>query len=242
MPPSALRAHGLPAQLDAVLLDAGGVLLDLDYEYLRRIIGVRGPQVEVAELARAEGRARAAIESLVRAGGRVGEAWREYFRIVLSEVHVPVAAHDGVIDALWDAHQRVGLWTVAISGALQAVTELKRLGFRLGVVSNAEGRVEKDLDSAGFAGLFETVVDSFHVGVEKPNPAIFKVALDRLGVRAEHAVFLGDLPAVDVAGARAAGLAALLLDPHDLYPDADAPRLRSIAELPLFLQQAASRP
>jgi putative hydrolase of the HAD superfamily len=227
--------------IEAVLLDAGGVLLDLDYELLRRLIAQHGSQVETIDLARAEARARAAIEALVRAGGRVGQAWREYFRIVLREVRVPAAVHETVIDALWEAHQRAGLWTVAIAGARSAVAELKRAGFRLAVVSNAEGRVAQDLDRAGYTGLFETVVDSFHVGVEKPDPAIFRVALDHLRVRPEHALFLGDLPAVDVAGALAAGIAPLLLDPHDLYPDLDAPRLRSISELPAYLRQAHPR-
>jgi HAD superfamily hydrolase (TIGR01509 family) len=111
------------------------------------------------------------------------------------------------------------------------------MGFRLGVVSNAEGRVERDLESAGFAGLLDTVVDSHLVGVEKPDPRIFGIALERLGASAATAVFLGDVPSIDVAGARAAGIAPLLLDRHDLYAEIDAPRLRSLEELPSWLEE-----
>lgn len=221
--------------VDAVLLDAGGVLLDLDYAFLARALKARRVESSLTDLARAESLARTAIDRRVREGGRTSDAWRDYFRILLHQVGTPAAEIEGIIDLLWEAHQRSGLWTAAIDGAVATVRALKDAGFRLGVVSNAEGRVARDLDSAGYATLFETVVDSHLVGVEKPDPAIFRIALERMGIEPEKALFLGDVPAVDVAGARAAGLTAVLLDRHDLYGDIDAPRLRSITELPAWL-------
>jgi FMN phosphatase YigB (HAD superfamily) len=59
--------------------------------------------------------------------------------------------------------------------------------------------------------------------------------MERMSVAPETAVFLGDVPSVDVAGARAAGLTPILLDRHDLYASIDVPRLRSIAELPQWI-------
>lgn len=221
--------------VETVLLDAGGVLLDLDFRYLRRLLRSRGHDVDEPALARAEGLARAEMDRRVRAGGRGSEAWRDYFRALLAGVRAPVGLHESVIDVLWEAHGRVGLWNSPVDGAPAVVRDLKRRGLRLGVVSNAEGRVERDLCSAGYEGLFEAVVDSHIVGVEKPDPAIFRIAVERMGVRAESCVFVGDVPAIDVAGARAAGIAPVLLDRFDLYPEADAPRLRSLAELPAWL-------
>ena len=157
--------------------------------------------------------------------------WRDYFHFILGHVAVPVDDQPPIIDSLWEAHQKFGLWTVAIEDAVETVRHLKQAGYRIGVVSNAEGRVADDLDGAGFKGMFETVVDSYHVGVEKPDPRIFKIAMERMGVRPETTVYVGDVPAVDVAGARAADLAPLLIDRHDLYADADVPRLKSIREL-----------
>lgn len=218
-----------------VLLDAGGVLLDLDYAFIRRLLEARHVATSIDALSVSESVARTAIDSRVREGGRTSEAWRDYFRILLTRVGTPPEGTEEVIDTLAEAHQRVGLWTVAIDGAVDTVRALKDAGYRLGVVSNAEGRVERDLDGAGFAGLFETVVDSHVVGVEKPDPKIFHIALERMGVPAESAVFLGDVPAVDVAGARAAGLMALLLDRHELYPHSDAARVTSIRDLPEIL-------
>lgn len=228
---------GWPANVEAVLLDAGGVLLDLDYDYLRRLIEPGHGPVEPLDLSRAEARARMEIDRSVREGGRQSDAWRDYFHIVLAAVGIPGGDHESIIDSLWDAHRHVGLWTVASRGAPETVAELRRRGFRLGVVSNAEGQVARDLDNAGFSGMFETVVDSHCVGVEKPDPAIFEIALERMELRAEGAIFVGDVPSIDVVGARAAGVAPVLLDRHDLCPDADVPRLRSITELPALLDQ-----
>jgi putative hydrolase of the HAD superfamily len=218
------------ARPDAVLLDAGGVLLDLDYAYLRRLLEARHCAATEAQLSHAESLARTQIDRTVRAGGRVRDSWRDYFRLILAQASLPASEHDAVIDSLWDAHQRVGLWTVATPDGPAIVAELKRRGLRLGVVSNAEGLVARDLDRAGYQGMFETVVDSHLVGVEKPDPAIFAIALERMTLRPEAALFVGDVPSVDVAGARAAGLAPILLDRHDLYPDV-TPRLRALSDL-----------
>ena len=231
----------LPERIEAILLDAGGVLLDLDYRYLQRLIEPHHRHVETLDLSRAEARARRQVDETVRSGGRVGDTWRDYFHVILGTVGVPAAHHAPVIDALWEAHQRVGLWSVACDGSLEAVHELRRRGLRLGVVSNAEGTVARSLDDAGYRGAFETVVDSHLVGVEKPDPAIFAIALERMELSAERVVFVGDLPAVDVRGARAAGIAPILLDRHDLYDDGAAPRIRSLHELPDLVGPPAPR-
>jgi len=230
----------LPATVETVLLDAGGVLLDLDYGYLKRLIEARRHPVSVDDLSRAEVEARSEIHRYVTNGGRVGDAWRDYFHIILSHTGVPAERRDVIIDALWEAHQRVGLWTVAIDEGPTVVAELKRRGYRIGVVSNAEGRVATDLDAAGYRDLFETVVASHVVGVEKPDPGIFRIALERLGVDRDRAVYVGDVPSVDVAGARRAGLAPVLIDRHDRYCDWDVPRLKSIRELPALLERDGS--
>ena len=225
-------------KVETVLLDEGGVLLDLDYAFLQSLLRTRGVEAAVPSLSEAESIARTEIDRRVRSGGRTSDAWRDYFRILLARVATPPSEVEGTIDGLWEAHQRSGLWTRAIDGARETLEALARSGYRLGVVSNAEGRVARDLDGAGYASLFETVVDSHLVGVQKPDPAIFRIALDRMGASADRTVFVGDVPAVDVAGARAAGLAPILLDRHDLYRDVDVPRLRSIRELPALLHGA----
>jgi len=218
-------------RVDTVLFDAGGVLLDLDYAFLRRLIEARHSATTLELLSQAEAHARTHVDRRVREGSRSAEAWRDYFRTLLAHVWVPPELHDGIIDSLWDAHQRVGLWTSPIDGAVDAVRGIKAAGFKTGVVSNAEGRVANDLAAAGYDGLFETVVDSHVVGHEKPDPMIFKIALEKLKTTPERTVYLGDVPSIDVAGARRAGITAVLLDRHDLYKEVDAPRIHAISEL-----------
>jgi len=224
-----------PERLEAVLFDAGGVLVDLDYGYLRRLVEPVQGDMPLERLSEAEAQARKQINNSVRKGGRIGDSWRDYFHIILGRIGVPGDNHVALIDSLWEAHQRVGLWTVAIPGSPAVVAKLKRRGLRVGVVSNAEGTVARNLDDAGYKGTFETVVDSHLVGVEKPDPSIFDIALKRMSLHADRTVYVGDLPQVDVVGARAAGIAAVLLDRHGLYADFDAPRIGSLGELPGLL-------
>jgi putative hydrolase of the HAD superfamily len=230
----------IPDRLDAVLFDAGGVLVDLDYSYLRRLIGPVVGEVEESALSHAEAHARREINNTVRGGGRTSDAWREYFHIILGRVGVREERHGALIDTLQEAHERFGLWSVACHGAVEAVRAIKAQGFRVGVVSNAEGQIEGSLGHAGFGGLFETVVDSHLVGVEKPNPEIFRVALKRMSLRAESTLYIGDLPEVDVKGARSAGLSAVLLDRHDLYLDEAMPRVRHLQDLLALLPAKGS--
>ncbi len=227
----------LPTPLEAVLLDAGGVLIDLDYRYLQRLIEPVHRVVAESELSHAESLARREINRSVGDDEDVSSRWRDYFHTILGNVGVAGDLHPPLIDSLWEAHQRVGLWTVAVEGALEVVSELKRRGFRLGVVSNAEGTVARNLDDAGFTGLFETVVDSHLVGVMKPDPAIFRIALERMSLKADGAVFVGDMPAIDVEGARAAGIVPILLDRHDLHTEVASARIRSLDELPGLVER-----
>jgi putative hydrolase of the HAD superfamily len=63
----------------------------------------------------------------------------------------------------------------------------------------------------------EFVLDSSEVGVEKPDPRIFRLALERAGLAPDEAVYVGDIYSIDVLGARAAGMGAVLLDPGQCW-------------------------
>ena len=105
------------------------------------------------------------------------------------------------------------------------------MGLRLTVVSNANGTLRAHLERLQLARWFDCVLDSCELGVEKPDPRLFEIALERSGARPESTIHVGDLYHVDVVGARAAGLRAVLLDETGLYADADCRRLQSLAEL-----------
>ena len=73
-------------------------------------------------------------------------------------------------------------------------------------MSNAEGQVEADAKRFGLAKFFDVIIDSQVVGVEKPDPRIFQLALERLGVGPDEVQFTGDIYSIDIEGARAAGI------------------------------------
>ena len=115
---------------------------------------------------------------------------------------------------------------------LPVLTELRRHALRIGLVSNT-GR-----DLAAFVehhGLdVDAAISSRDHGKVKPDPTIFRVMLDRLGVRADEAVMVGDSLEDDIEGARGLGMRALLLDREDLFPEHDG-RLTGLMELPAAL-------
>src|SRR5439155_25487451 len=102
---------------------------------------------------------------------------------------------------------------------------------RLVVVSNANGTLRTAFDRLGLTGLVDLVLDSHDEGIEKPDPRLFHRAIERAGARAESTVHVGDLYHVDVVGARAAGLRAVLVDAAWLYEECDCPRVRTLHEL-----------
>jgi putative hydrolase of the HAD superfamily len=99
---------------------------------------------------------------------------------------------------------------------LAALPTLRRLGargFALGMISNFDHRLYRILEGLGLAGQFQSVTISSEAGYAKPSPEIFRIALAKHGANADEALHVGDSEHLDVAGATAAGIAAVLIDP-----------------------------
>jgi putative hydrolase of the HAD superfamily len=127
------------------------------------------------------------------------------------------------------------LWARPMEGARQALDALAALHVRTCCVSNSDGRAELHLETFGLRAGLEFVVDSQLVGVEKPDPGIFAIALAKLGLPPEQTVYVGDILSVDAAGARAAGMHFVLVDPLGDYAPAGTPSLRRLEDLPALL-------
>ena len=82
----------------------------------------------------------------------------------------------------------------------------------------------------------QAVYDSAELGVEKPDERIFQIALQDLEVEPTQALYMGDLEAIDVLGARRAGILPVLADPHPRGEAKDFPVLRGVSELPEALE------
>ncbi len=202
---------GSQAPLRAVLFDAGNTLLFLDYVRMAEGVGA-ALGVPLTGQGLAAG-APAAARAMEAPRGTDRERAGVYFDALFRHAGVPADRLAEVRERLTAMHAEHHLWCGIAEGTLDALTRLRRAGLRLGVVSNSDGRVEEALAAAGLRECFDVVIDSAVVGVEKPDPAIFRAALDALGVPAGEALYVGDLYEIDVVGANAAGLPAVLLAP-----------------------------
>jgi len=109
--------------------------------------------------------------------------------------------------------------------------------YRLGIVSNFYGNLEAVCDSAGLCSFFEVFVDSHCVGAEKPDPAIFRAALEGLRATPEETVFIGDSLRRDREGARRMGMRFIWIAPQDVQSEQSGQRaVTDLRDLTKFLQ------
>ena len=219
--------------IEAVLFDAGGVLLLPDPTVLGPLLAPYGADTSVDRLVRAH---YAAMRSQ-DVDGKVHDDWHVYDMAYVEACGVPEherAEAAVILGATRTAH----LWRWPIIESVVALRTLHEAGVPIGVVSNAAGQIESVLGRFGVCQVGDgdgvpvvVIVDSTIVGVAKPDPAIFSFALDVLDAKPEHVAYVGDSYANDVVGARAAGMQPFLLDPYDDHAGADHARIKSVAEL-----------
>ncbi len=172
-----------------------------------------------------------ASDAMERAAGSDQERAAAYLEALFQLAGVPAQRMGEVRECLARLHLERHLWCSVREHTHQSLSRLRDAGLRLGIVSNSDGRVEQALAEAGLREYFDVVIDSSLAGIEKPDPAIFRAALDALGVEADQALYVGDLYEVDVVGARAAGIEAVLLSARGSSPDHPCRTAASIAEL-----------
>jgi putative hydrolase of the HAD superfamily len=225
----------------AVLLDVGGVLFLPDHT---RLLGALAradftPPADVLD--------RAHYAGATALSGAVDSVWPEYWSAYidafLTACDVPDDLRADAHEHLASEHATEGLWTRRAPGGAEGLRALRDTGVRLGIISNSDGTVEqqlRDYDVAQVgpgAGIeVECIIDSTVVGVSKPDPRIFKLALDAMGLAPADAWYVGDTPAFDVDGARAAGVRPLLLDPYGLQVDGPHERVESLAAVAALIR------
>ncbi len=232
-----------PQSVETLLVDAGGVLVRPAFERLAQALRRRGAPADAARLAAAEGRAKWELDRPPGPAPVTDEerGWL-YFDLLLHHAGIPKsAATDDALVELRDWHDRHNAWEDVPDGVREALALLRACGRRLVVVSNANGTLVALLRRLGLLDAFEAVLDSAVEGVEKPDPRLFQLALERVGAEPGTALHVGDMYEIDVVGARAAGLRAVLVDPDGLYPEADCPRVRSLLELARHLAAKGPR-
>jgi putative hydrolase of the HAD superfamily len=120
---------------------------------------------------------------------------------------------------------------VPVSGAVETLAELRRRGFRLGLISVCSDDVPQLWPETAFHGLFDTEIFSCSVGLRKPDPRIYRLACEQLGVEPADAVFVGDGANDELAGAERVGMTAVLLERPGQEQAWEGARIRELPEL-----------
>jgi putative hydrolase of the HAD superfamily len=226
-------------EIKAIFFDAGGTLIHLDDACICDLIKSEfGIETASARFARAQHLGMSEVARLVAEGaGSTEQLKRQFYSVLLPEIGVSTEKLDSVIECVLGRAKAEMLWRKAEAATATVLAELRRRGYKLGVVSNSDGRIESAFTQAGLADYFDFFIDSFLVGVEKPDPAIFRFAVERAALAPREAAYVGDLYSVDVVGSRAAGLLPVLYDPCELSEGADCLTIRSISELLLLFER-----
>ena len=220
--------------LRAVLFDLGNTLHHLDHAWIADCISAHGHPVSARRVHEAEYRGKAAIDERFRAGRDAGtDSTRQvdYVAVILDALGVAAERQPAIAAALQAENRDHSLWRVMHDDTPDVLAALRARGLRLAVVSNADGRVAGALAASGIDAHFTTIIDSHVVGIEKPDPRIFRLALEACAVAPQEALFVGDIYEIDVRGARHAGIEPVLIDPLGLYGDVDCRRIARLAEL-----------
>lgn len=217
----------------AVLFDAGNTLLRMNYRAIAGHFKSRGRAVPVEAIEESELRARVRLDAdLARGASTEGRSAQQGYLMYLLEGLGITAPEE--IDAAAafrrDYNPPGGLFNVADPHALTALRQVRAAGLVVGVVSNSNGSARALLAGAGLGDALDFVIDSAEVGVEKPDPRIFRLGVEEAGVAAGEAVYVGDLYSVDMLGSRAAGLGGILLDPRGYWGPRDCDMARNLIE------------
>ena len=216
-----------------MFLDAGGVLVNPNWNRVSDALSRHGVSVAASALKAAEPQAKKRLDTgeTIQLTTDQQRGWT-YFNLVLGECGVPLSsATDRALAELHAYHQTSNLWESVPDEVRPSLATLRQCGLRLVVVSNANGTLRRAFARLGLLDAVDALFDSCDEAVEKPDPRFFEIALARTGASAAASIHVGDLYHVDVVGARAAGIQPVLLDVAGLYPDCDCPRVRSLAAL-----------
>lgn len=220
-------------RFDAVIFDAGGVLVLPDPTVLAPLLSYYGGSEAVEDHRRAH-YAGMKAKSDVSASE---SSWDAYNMAYVRTVGVDDIDRDEAAEML-DRTRYHQTWRWVIPESRSALDRLAASGIPMGVVSNASGQIEAMLRrsicqvGAGAQVAMRVIVDSEVVAVAKPDPRIFDHALPFFAEFEHHRIaYVGDSVTMDIAGASAAGLHPILLDPYDDHVGADFERISSLQVL-----------
>lgn len=211
----------------AIFFDVGNTLLFPNRDVILQPLYVRGAHPTLSQWHAIERKTKKEFDSQMRTGTVDHGFWHLFYTHLLAELGI----HDDTLhDELTNNTRISANWCICPEGTRDI---LNRMGqqYKIGIISNADGRISEVLASTGICDCFRTVTDSGLVGYEKPHPAIFQAALRELGAQASESLYVGDGYSIDYLGATNAGMQAILLDVSGAYRDTEHARVESLQQL-----------
>lgn len=225
----------MPSNYDVILFDVGNTLLFPNWTDILAPLTARGVIVESDRLRKIERQTKNEFDASAL-GGRVDHGfWYLFYSRLLTELGI---ADEQLRTSLLFNTNLSANWNQIRPGTREA---LDRIGarYRIGVISNADGRISEVLQLCGICDCFLSITDSGRIGYEKPHPAIFAAALKSMSVPPDRALYVGDVYSVDYIGATQAGMDGILFDVAGAYRDKGVPRVESLADLQAYLKLAS---
>lgn len=176
------------------------------------------------------------LEDLEQFKGREADFWMNYSRRKLMVFGCPADEAAEIapqVSRYMESEHKPEDWVPPDVPA--TLEKLKQAGFRLGVLSNRTHPCNEYLESLGLIDYFDLALVAGEVACWKPEPEIFRHALERLALGAGQVVYVGDNYFADIVGARRAGLEPILIDPDGIFPDPGCTVIRTMGELAAVL-------
>src|SRR5208283_2390361 len=227
----------MSSALKAVFFDVGNTLLFPNRERIDAALVKRGIAADAGHLRDLERRIKNEFDSVITTTGNHDHGfWWMYYTQLFAEIGLK---DDALRDQLVNNIRDSGNWDQILPGTRE---QLEQIAGRhtIGVISNADGRIEDVLRRCGIADCFSSITDSGLVGYEKPHPEIFRQALESLKAKPEESLYVGDVYSVDYLGATGAGMQAVLMDVSGAYAHRGVARVESLGELQSMLAKGGA--
>jgi putative hydrolase of the HAD superfamily len=221
--------------LTALFFDVGNTLLFPNRRCMLRSLHAQNVFPPEELMQEVERQTKREFDALLESRASVDHSfWQIYYSRLLKALAI---ADDSICSDLVARTRVSANWCDIRPGTQESLQRLKRK-YRLGVISNADGKIADVLTHCGIADCFETITDSGIVGKEKPHPLIFQTALQSLNVTPEESLYTGDLYSVDYLGATNVGMNSVLFDRCGAYKQRALPRVESLEQLEEYLRNS----
>jgi putative hydrolase of the HAD superfamily len=220
-------------EIRTVFLDAGGVLVLLNWEQVSETLARHGIAVAAQRLRDAEPIVKKRMDTAeIIHSTRDGDRFATYLQSIITEAGVIESQNFApAVEELLHYNSKWNLWETIPSDVIPTLAALRSKSIKLVVLSNSNGTLRESFERFGLLDKVDYLFDSHEEGVEKPDPAYFHHALKVSGSSAGTTIHVGDFYHVDVIGARNAGIRPILLDAANLYEECDCERIRTLSEI-----------